>query len=107
MRIKNFLYFIGFSVFAVLSAFGLMWAFGDEQGNVGFLGEHKLHFFMVRFLIIALVIGFWPKLVLYFSTRNQWPEAKVEQMTRLRWRVAVLFVLIELIIIQDILSKIF
>lgn len=108
LRTKNIWVFIGLSLMALLIALGLsLWQGEKLTQQGGFLESYKLPLTLLRLGLIAVLVGGWPYLVRYFSTRNQWDEMRMDYMLRLRWKVAFLLIAIELIVIEDWMGNIF
>lgn len=104
--IKKILYFLFLCAVTVVVAYVLLLWVNQTKGQETI--EHlKVPLLIFRVAIMVALIGFWPQLVRYFSTRKgrEWPQERTDYMHSIRWKVAGILVLVELIVMQNILGR--
>lgn len=58
-----------------------------------------------RVVLFGLVIGFWPRWIGWLATRRNWPSARRQALLGLRWRVAAWWVILELLLAQNLIGR--
>lgn len=105
--IKKLLYFILLCAVTVVIAYVLLLWVNQAKGQE--MIEHlRVPLLIFRVAIVVALIGFWPQLVRYFSTRKgrEWPQERTVYMHSIRWKVAGILVLVELIVMQNAIGRI-
>lgn len=99
---KKGLYFIFLVILTLVIGYVLLlWVNQAEGQNT--IQQLRVPLLFFRIAVVVALIGFWPKLVKYFSSRpgREWPAEYTAYMFRIRWKVALLLVLVELIVMQN------
>lgn len=65
----------------------------------------KPWFMLWRGVLFGLVIGFWPRWVGWLATQRNWPSARRQDLLGLRWRVAAWWVILELLLAQNLIGR--
>ncbi len=60
-----------------------------------------------RVVFFSLVIGFWPQWVRWLATRWNWSAERHQALLGLRWRVAAWWALLELLLAQNLMGRVF
>lgn len=104
--IKKILYFIFLCAVTVVIAYVLLLWVNQAKGQET-IEQLKVPLLIFRVAIMVALIGFWPQLVRYFSTRKgrEWPEERITTMHSIRWKIAGILVLVELIVMQNAIGR--
>ncbi|MDX1252291.1 MAG: hypothetical protein IDH49_08620 [Gammaproteobacteria bacterium] len=97
-------------VFLVISALigAALWTWIGASGmNTvdAHLHAAKPWFMLWRVALFALVIGFWPQWTNWLAKRRRWPPERRQALLGLRWRVAAWWVVLELLLVQNLLGR--
>lgn len=58
-----------------------------------------------RVVLFALVIGFWPQWTGWLATHRNWPAERRQALLGLRWRVAAWWIVLELLLVQNLIGR--
>lgn len=96
-----------FLIISALMGFGLWSWIGASGMNVvdAHLDAARPWFMVWRIVLFALVIGFWPRWVGWLATQRKWPSARRQDLLGLRWRVAAWWVILELLLAQNLIGR--
>lgn len=104
--LKKGLYFIFLVILTLVIGYVLLLWVNQTEGQTT-IQQLRIPLLFFRIALCVALIGFWPKLVKYFSSRQgrEWPAEYTAYMVRIRWKVALLLVLVELIVMQNIIGR--
>lgn len=108
-KIKSAMWFITLCLFSILVAMVIYRLTGEvnEQGEHSFLQNYRYHLMTFRFISYGLLIGLWPFLIKHFASKYDWPEEHILNMKQLRWKMVFWIIVIELVLVQDLIIKVF
>jgi hypothetical protein len=100
-------FWFGMAVLAILFilvGFGMAtWQlFEDPKTIHDRLQATKPHLFGWRMLLLALLIGFWPRLMTWLSRHGSWGGDKLQFAINWRWRAALWLMVIEVGLVQGV-----
>lgn len=106
-RVRSFLWFVGLFIISLVSAVVLLKVFGGEEAGqeVAFLESIKTPLLIMRIVVVALLVLFWPMLMNRAAKRNDWQDDQLAAATHFRWKILFWYVVLELFIVQNIIGK--
>lgn len=104
--VKKGLYFLFLCAITFAIAYVLLMWVNHTKGEAAL--EHlRIPLLVFRIMLCVALIGFWPQLVNYFSARPglEWPPERTAYMRQLRWKMAAILALVEIIVMQNALGR--
>lgn len=79
-----------------------------QAHSLSFILSHHPYFFIsIRWIFIALLVGFWPMLIDYYAKKQQWSRERTHFWLSQRFRIAGWLIIFELLICENLLLILF
>ena len=85
--------------------------FLKESSHAALLGvwiaQHKIIFLIWRIFLLAVFWVIWPVLMHHYAKKQEWEPDYLKRMLNKRWSLALWLIVLDLIMVENILSFLF
>lgn len=72
-----------------------------------FLDHHEVFFLVWRIALLIIFLAVWPIWIRNYAKKNEWDEQHTKKMVDKRWTFAFWLIIIDLVMVENILFRLF